>query len=164
MPAEKYNNRCFTLYFPTKEEYDRVLQAAEKATIPLSKYCIEMIRLGMDRPIEPPPGLQDFREDLALAKSELTERDAHIRDLEAELFTARQAILNQPESEGKGEFSSKLIDILGSGRVMKPAEIMRSLGIDNRDIEAVQALANQLHALQDLRLISEGKNGWKWIG
>jgi hypothetical protein len=39
---------------------------------------------------------------------------------------------------------------------------MRALGIDPKNIDAIRALAGQLRDLQDLKLITEGNNGWRW--
>ena len=164
MPSKEYSARSIVLYFPSADELQKVHAAAEKARTPYSSFCVEMIRRGMEGPIGPSPDVQALQNELATVKQSLAEKDAALRQMETELFTAQQAILGHPGVEGEGEFSSRLVDLLATGRVMRPAEIMRELGIDSRDIEAVQALAAQLHALQDLRLVAEGNNGWRWIG
>jgi len=153
-----------TLYFPTKEEYDKVLREAHNATISFNKFCIEMIRRGMEQPAMPCTDLQDTREELARLNRELKEKNARIEQLETDLFTARHAPFLQPIPEGRGQLSSELVDLLQDGHTWRPDEIMHQLGIDSRNIDAITALAGQLHALQDLKLVVEAKHGWRWIG
>ena len=49
-------------------------------------------------------------------------------------------------------------------RVWRTDDIMLALNIDSKNIDALKALAGQLHALQDLKLLTETSKGWRWTG
>ncbi len=161
MPPKQYDSRSIVLYFPSASELQIVQAAAEKVGKPYSHFCIEMIRRGMNQPVASPE-LPELQKELSLTRKELEQKDGEIRGLQAEIFTLKGALLEQPES--KGELDSGLIELMQDGRTRRPAEIMRELGIEARDMGAITALVTQLHALQDLGLIQEGPNGWRWIG
>ena len=164
MPDAKYSGRILTIYFPTAKELKKLQDAALASRMPHAHFALEMIRRGMDMPTTPSAGLQDAREELARIQKELKEKNARITQLETDLFTARHSLFLQPIPTGRGKLSSDLVDLLQDGHTWRPDEIMRRLGIDPRNIDAITALAGQLHALQDLKLVAEGNNGWRWIG
>ena len=151
MPSEKYNNRCLTLYFSSKSEYDTTLKAAEAAKVPLSKFCLEMIRRGME-PREPV-----VIEDTAPLHQEIRRQLLRIQELEREVFELQGRSLQKECS-----FSPELICLMRDGRVRRPAEILRELGLSPGP-ETLSALSAQLHRLQDLHVVEERQNGWKWL-
>jgi len=136
--------------------------------MPMSAFCKEMIRRGMNQPIMPAPGLleesRQAKEEAVQLRKELKEKTITVKRLETELFGLKHEIFQHPERDGNLSFSSELIEILQRGKMMLPGEIMKALDIDPKNIDAIQALAGQLHALQDLRLVEERPKGWKWIG
>jgi len=125
------SSRSIVLYFPTSAELQAVHAEAEHAGLPYSHFCIEMIRRGMAAPVES-PDLPRLQKELQAARKELEQKAAEIRQLQAEIFSLRGALLEQPES--KGEFHSDLVDLMQDGRTRRPAEILRELGIEPRDI------------------------------
>jgi hypothetical protein len=161
MPPERYRGQTLTIYFTNSEEYNRIVESAKDTKVSL--YAREMIRRGMDLPTAPSTGLQDSREELALARKELREKDARIKQLETDLFTLKNSLFLQPVVEGRGSLSSELVDLLQDGHTWRPTEIMARLGIDAKNIDAITTLAGQLHALQDLKMVEETTNGWRWF-
>jgi hypothetical protein len=51
-----------------------------------------------------------------------------------------------------------------AARPLSNQELLRSLNVDVRDIEAMKALLGQLQALRDIGLLEETPMGWKWKG
>ncbi len=151
MPAEKYNNRCLTLYFSSKSEYDATLGAAQAAQVPHSKFCLEMIRRGME-PREPV-----VIEDNAPLHHEIRRQLLRIQELEREVFELQGRSLRSECS-----FSPELICLMQDGGVRRPAEILRALGL-SANVETLSALSSHLHRLQDLHVVEERQNGWKWL-
>lgn len=168
MPPLKYADRTLTIYFPSKQEFEEVADAATKAKIPFSHFAREMILRGMERQTAPQPDLlretsQD-REELSRLRRALKDSAAARQKLETEIFTLRSSLFLQPIPEGQGKLSSELVELLQDGYVWRANDIMQELGIDPKNIDALKVLAGQLHALQDLKLVEEGPKGWRWIG
>ena len=151
MPSEKYNNRCLTLYFPSKSEYDKVLDSAKTAQTPLSKYCLEMIRRGME-PRDP-----IIIEDNAPLHHEIRRQLLHIQELEREVFELQGRSLQRDYI-----LSPELVCLMRDGRVRRPSEILRELGLTT-SVETLSALSAHLHRLQDLHVVEERQNGWRWL-
>jgi hypothetical protein len=51
-----------------------------------------------------------------------------------------------------------------AARPLSNQELLRSLNVDVRDIEAMKALLGQLQALRDIGLLEETPMGWRWKG
>jgi hypothetical protein len=129
------------------------MDSARTAQVPLSKYCLEMIRRGME-PREP-----IIIEDNAPLHHEIRQQLIRIRELEREVFELQGRSL---QSHRECSFSPELICLMQDGRVRRPAEILRELGL-TASIETLSALSAHLHRLQDLHVVEERQNGWKWI-
>jgi hypothetical protein len=164
MPDAKYSGRILTIYFPTAKELKKLQDAALACRMPHAHFALEMIRRGMDMPTTPSAGLQDTRDELAMARMDLKEKNARIKQLETDLFTLKSSLFSQPSPEGRSSLSSELVELLQDGHTWRPADIMARLGIDAKNIDAITSLAGQLHALQDLKMVEETTNGWRWIG
>lgn len=163
MPPKEYNGRSLTLYFTSVEEVGEIYQAAKKAQVPNALFCREMIRQGMSRKPCSDWDSNEVREELAKARRDLAKLEERSSQLEAELFAARHAAYSTYGSyPGQGQISGALVDLLQSGGSWRPDAIMKALGIDPKNIDAIRALSGQLRALQDLKLVVEGHNGWRW--
>jgi hypothetical protein len=164
MPPEKYAGRTLTLYFASEEEVKKLHRAAEKAKVPYATFCREMIRRGMELSQKPDAARNgnDIREELAKAKRDLARQEERNAQLEAELFAAKHAAFMDYDRPGQGQVADALVDLLKSGGSWRSDAIMKALGIDPKNIDAIRALAGQLRALQDLKLVVEGHNGWRW--
>jgi hypothetical protein len=167
MPSEKYAGRVATIYFDTTEERTEIIKAAQVADVSFACYCREMIRRGMA--IDPTPDVSTIRElrtakeDLSRLRHELKDRVAEVKHLETEIFNLKHSLFLQPQPSGQSTLSSELVDLLQDGHTWPSHEIMKALNIDQKNIDAIKILAEQLHALQDLHLVVEGSKGWKWV-
>jgi hypothetical protein len=169
MPPEKYEGRTLTVYLDSKQELNDLIEAAGKAGLPLSHFARELIRKGLEaNEAKPDTNLiheaSQSREEVSQLRRELKEKQALIQKMETELFALKQSGFYAPLLDGDLPPDSALIDLLQDGHVRRSDEIMKALGIDTKNIDAIKALAGQLHALQDLRLVVEGPKGWKWVG
>lgn len=168
MPSEKYSTRTTQVTFPSQEEHDAWVDDAAKIKLPLTKYILEMARRGREgeasRPVDQSGELTRLKEENA----NLTASEGELRKLyeraEGELFKLRHASYAMMPN-GIQEPSEKLVTVLqSSDRPIGNQELLRSLGINTRDIEAMKILLGQLQALRDFGLLQETPLGWKWIG
>lgn len=167
MPSKKYAERTHQVTFASLDENNDWVGAAARIKIPLTKYILEMARRGRDaealRPVDQSKELNKLREDNArLATSERELRGLYERS-EAELFKLRHAsFLRAPD--GLQEPSEKLVTVLkASTKSISNQELLRALGIDPRDIQAMRALLGQLQVLKDFGLLQETPMGWRWV-
>lgn len=115
------------------------------------------------REIPPPsPALMEAQEALFAARQELSRQISEISRLECELFSLRGSMLAQEEAAASVD--SGLVTLLQDGQYHRAADILRALKIDGKNMDAIRSLASQLHALQDLGLVVEEPQGWRWIG
>lgn len=168
MPRPEYKEFQFCLMLPSNSDISRWKEDAKKAGISCSKYIYEMVEKAREIPAG--PNLDTIQES-AQARSELSRLRRELQDakaarqkLETELFALRHQMLLAPTSTGKDVHSSELADLLQDGHVWRATEIMRELNIDPKNSDAIQILARQLRAFQDMKLVEEGPRGWKWIG
>ena len=56
-----------------------------------------------------------------------------------------------------------LIRILKRGKPIDGYSILKELGIDPRETEAVKLVNNQLESLRRFGLVDETASGWRWI-
>ena len=156
------------IYFRSKEELNFWKSEAKEKKVPLSLYLLEMARRGREGEAARPP---DRSEELARLREEnarLTTAAHEARKLyeaaEGELFRLRHSSY-ATASNGRQEPSERLVDTLqAAARPMSNQELLRSLNVDVRDIEAMKALLGQLQALRDIGLLEETPMGWKWKG
>lgn len=166
MPPEGYE--VLTIYFRKEEvvELNKIIEAARALKMTKAAYAREMIRRGMEIPTTPQidfSAAHEDREEIIKLRRELRDKTAAFEKLETELFTLKNSLFLEPV-RGKAQFPTELLELLQNGRTWRSQEIMESLHIDTKNIEALQILANQLHTLQDLHLVEEGPKGWRWIG
>jgi hypothetical protein len=168
MPAPKYNNRSWTLYFPSDEDMTRWKEYAKKAALPLSHWIYETVeahlaedsslRLDLIRETD------QSREELAKLRRDLKDKSATIEKMETELFRLRHQTLLQPITNDSNQFGEELITLLKTGRNWHGSELLKALGIDPRNSDAMTIILRQLQTLQDLKLVQEGTKGWRWVG
>jgi hypothetical protein len=164
MVRPEHKDRNCTIYFSSKEELEYWRNAAKGSSSSLCGYILEMARRGKESSLTAPlEGAQDLarlREENARLRASESELRQIVRRSETETFKLRFADVEQP---GYHELSGPLMELLQAARgPMSGQEILRSLNIDPRDIEAMKALLGQLRTLQAAGLIEEGPLGWKW--
>ena len=168
MPDKKYEGRVLTIYFPTRTELQEIQASADSIHAKHSHFAREMIARGMELQTAPRPDLlqesAQAREELSRLRRSLADSEALRQKLETELFAAKHSLFLQPAPTGQGTLSSALVELLQDGHTWQSHEIMKELGIDPKNIDAIKVLAGQLHALQDLHMVVEGTKGWRWTG
>jgi oligoendopeptidase F len=73
-----------------------------------------------------------------------------------------EAIL-QPSPRGKIPLNEKLIETLKSGGLWSSKDLLKELGVDYNNIEAIEIIQKQLEMLVDFELIEETSRGWRWL-
>lgn len=152
---------------PSEKDIERWDEDSKKAGTTLSRYIYEMVERGREVPTIPNP---DILQESAQARSELSRLRRELQDakaarqkLETELFALKGSLFLQPRPTGQGQLSSELADLLQDGHVWRATEIMKELNIDPKNSDAIQILARQLRAYQDMTLVEETTRGWRWI-
>jgi hypothetical protein len=168
MPSGKYSERSIQVIFSSPDECKTWLQDALKAGMPFSKYILEMARRGREgeaaRPLDQTRELEKMKEELARLRISEGELRKLYEAAEGELFRLRHSSYAAPPN-GLQEPSERLVDALrAASRPMSNQELLRSLNVDVRDIEAMKLLLGQLQALRDIGLLEETPMGWKWKG
>jgi hypothetical protein len=64
--------------------------------------------------------------------------------------------------EGTRRHDEELIKILRRGKSLEGHSILKELGIEPDDTEAVKLVYNQLDSLRRFGLVEETANGWRW--
>lgn len=160
--------RVCTLYFATDEELIWWKAAASENNASLCRYIIEMARRGREgeaaRPLDQTREIEKMREELARLRTSEGELRKLYEAAEGELFRLRHSSY-AASPNGLQEPSERLVDALqAAARPMSNQELLRSLNVDVRDIEAMKLLLGQLQALRDIGLLEETPMGWKWKG
>jgi hypothetical protein len=87
-----------------------------------------------------------------------------LEKLEADVYKARYANFQEVEMvEGTRRHDQELIKILQRGKALEGYVILKELGIDPAETEAVKLVNNQLESLQRFGLVEETASGWKWL-
>jgi len=164
MARRNLNGRNCTIYFKTKEELQYWHDAAKSNSSSLCGYILEMARRGKEQSLTSP---REGADDLARLREEnakLRASEADLRQLcqraETEAFKLRYSGVEQ---DGYHELSGRLMALLeGSNHPISSQDMLRSLNIDPRDIEALKALLGQLRTLREAGLVEEKPLGWMW--
>jgi hypothetical protein len=168
MSRPEYYDRHIDVYTPTASDKRRWGKLAEDAGIQLSKWIYETVELHLDE--EQPNSrldvigeLAQLREDKNKLRDELKLKSLLIEKYETELFKLRHNAFDQPELIGKFKFNSDLVDIIRQGGVWSDQDLLKSMHIDQNDIDAMKILSRQLEELQAFGLVESGSRGWRWI-
>jgi len=168
MPGPKYTNRSWTLYFPSEEDLKRWQEKARAAQIPFSHWIFETVEAHLTEDSAPRIDLiretDQSREELAKLRRDLKDKSAAIEKMETELFQLRHHSFLKPTSKDLDHYSEELITLLKTGRNWHNNDLLKALGIDPKNSDAMTIVTRQLQSLQDLKLVKEGTKGWRWIG
>jgi hypothetical protein len=66
-------------------------------------------------------------------------------------------------AEGIRNHDQELIKILQRGKALDGYLILKELGINPGETEAVKLVNNQIESLRRFGLVEETANGWRWI-
>ena len=108
--------------------------------------------------------LAETKEELQKLRSELKLKSLLLEKLEGEVYKARYDSFKEVEmGEGTRRHDEDLIKVLRSRKGVEGYAILKELGIDPRDTEAVKLVNNQLESLRRFGLVEETGTGWRWI-
>ena len=78
-------------------------------------------------------------------------------------YSVNAAFSDVDASSGQRRYDEDLVSILKlRNRTFDGYTILKELGIDPRDSEAVKLVGNQLESLKRFGLAEETANGWRW--
>ena len=169
MVAPGLKTRYIDVYLPTEAAKHEWEVEAKKAGLPLSKFvfgAVEAFRAAKDETprYEMVKELAEAKEESQKLRSELKMKTLLLEKLEADVYKARYANFQEVEmAEGTRRHDQELIKILQRGKVLEGYAILKELGVDPGETEAVKLVNNQLESLQRFGLVKETAQGWRWI-
>ena len=161
--------RYVDVYLPSEAAKQEWEEEANKAGLTLSKFvfgAVEAFRAAKDETprYEMVKELAEAKEEAQKLRSELKMKTLLLEKLEADVYKARYASFQEVEmGEGTRRHDQELINILKRGKALEGYTILKELGIDPGETEAVKLLNNQLESLQRFGLVRETAQGWMWI-
>jgi hypothetical protein len=162
-------SRYVDVYLPSQEAKREWEEEAKKAGLPMSKFifeAVEAFRAGKDETpkFEIVKELADAKEEVQKLRAELKMKTLLLEKLEGDLYKARYADFQESQmGEGTRRHDEELIKILRRDKALEGYSILKELGIDPVDTEAVKLVNNQLDSLRRFGLVEEIANGWKWV-
>jgi hypothetical protein len=169
MVAPHLKARYINVYLPSAKLKQLWEEDAKKAGLPLSKFVFEAVESFRAPDDEIPrydlvKELADAKEEMQKLRSDLKMKDLLLEKLESEVYKARYADFAEVDAtDGTRSHDEDLIKILKRGKVVEGYSILKELGIDPRETEAVKLVNNQLESLQRFGLVEETAVGWRWI-
>jgi hypothetical protein len=161
--------RYVDVYLPSENAKLKWEEESKKAGLPMSKFVFEAVEAFRAAKDETPRSdmakeLAEAKEESQKLRSELKMKTLLLEKLEADVYKARYANFQEVEmGEGTRRHDQELINILRRGKSLEGYSILKELGIDPADTEAVKLVNNQLESLRRFGLVEETANGWKWI-
>ena len=87
-----------------------------------------------------------------------------LEKLDADLYKARYSSFQEVQlADGTRSHDQEIIKILQRGKALDGYSILKELGIDPGETEAVKLVNNQLESLRRFGLVEDTANGWRWI-
>ena len=169
MVAPGLKARYVDVYLPSEAAKQQWDAEAKKAGLPLSKFVFEAVEAFLAAKDETPryemvKELAEAKEEAQKLRAELKMKTMLLEKLEADVYKARYANFQEIEmGEGTRRHDQELIKILQRGKALEGYAILKELGVDPSETEAVKLVNNQLESLQRFGLVKETANGWKWI-
>ena len=142
---------------------------AKKAGLPLSKFvfvAVEAFRAAKDETprYEMVKELAEAKEEAQKLRTELKMKTMLLEKLETDVYKTRYANFQEIEmGEGTRRHDQELIKILQRDKALEGYAILKELGVDPGETEAVKLVNNQLESLQRFGLVKETAQGWRWI-
>jgi hypothetical protein len=169
MVAPGLKTRYIDVYLPTEAAKHEWEEDAKKAGLTLSKFvfgAVEAFRAAKDETprYEMVKELAEAKEDAQKLRSELKMKTLLLEKLDADVYKARYANFHEVEmAEGTRHHDQELIKILQRGKALEGYAILKELGVDPGETDAVKLVNNQLESLQRFGLVRETAQGWRWI-
>lgn len=169
MVAPSLKARYVDVYLPSEATKRQWEEDAKKAGIPLSRFVFEAVEAFRVAKEEKPRSdfvkeLAEVKEEVQKLRNELKLKNMLLEKLEGDVYKARYESFKEIEiGEGTRRHDEDLIKILKRGKAIEGYAILKELGIDPRDTEAVKLVDNQLESLRRFGLVEEKSIGWRWI-
>ena len=169
MVAPGLKTRYIDVYLPTEAAKHEWEEDAKKAGLPLSKFvfvAVEAFRSAKDETprYEIVKELAEAKEEAQKLRTELKMKTMLLEKLDADVYKARYASFHEVEmAEGTRRHDQELIKILQRGKALEGYAILKELGVDPSETEAVKLVNNQLESLQRFGLVRENAQGWRWV-
>ncbi len=169
MVAPHLKERYVDVYLTSKKAKTEWEEEAKKAGLPLSKFVFEAVEAFRAAKDETPryemvKELAEAKEEAQKLRTELKMKTMLLEKLEADVYKARYASFHEVEmAEGTRRHDQELIKILQRGKALEGYTILKELGIDPKDTDAVKLVNNQLESLGRFGLVEETASGWKWL-
>jgi hypothetical protein len=169
MVAPTLKTRYVDVYLPSEKAKQQWEEDAKKAGLPLSRFVFEAVEAFRAGRKETPRSdlireLAEVKEEAKKLRSELKMKDMLLEKLEGEVYKARYESFKEVEMDsGTRRHDEDLIKVLKRGKAVEGYAILKELGIDPRDTEAVKLVNNQIESLRRFGLVEETANGWRWI-
>ena len=168
MVAPHLKERYIDVYLPSKKAKTEWEEDAKKLGLPLSKFVFEAVEAFRAAKDETPryemvKELAEAKEEAQKLRSELKLKTMLLEKLDTEVYKARHHSFQEIEMvEGTRRHDQELIKILQRGKALEGYSILKELGVDPGETEAVKLVNNQLESLRRFELVEETANGWKW--
>jgi predicted RNase H-like nuclease (RuvC/YqgF family) len=170
--TDTIKERSIYVYLPSHEMVEAWKERADKHGISISKFVIEHVENSLQQEEDPtykPRGelvkeINELRNEIKELKEDNRQKRIVIERLENELRRYRAEVFLEEKFEGVRKYDRELIDILKRRGMVDSDELLKSLNIDPRDSELVEAAAKQLERLEAYGLVSPTKRGWRWTG
>ena len=169
MVAPGLKARYIDVYLPSEEAKQEWEEEAKKVGLPLSKFVFEAVEAFRAAKDETPKSeivkeLSEAKEEAQKLRNDLRMKTLLLEKLEADVYKARYASFQEVQmGEGTRRHDEDLIKVLRRGKVLEGYAILKDIGIDPRDTEAVKLVNNQLESLKRFGLVEETDRGWRWI-
>lgn len=170
MVAPSLKERYTTVYFPSEDDKKRWDDLAKKAKVPLSKFVYEMAERSLDDEKEISRSelikeLSEVKEEAQKLRGDIKIKNMLIEKLENEIYKTRYSSFSDIDFDlGKRRFDEDLITVLtNKNKAIDGYAIIKELGIDPNDSDAVKLVGNQLEALRRFGLVEETGSGWRWM-
>jgi hypothetical protein len=169
MVAPGLKTRYIDVYLPSEKVKLEWEEEARKGGLPLSRFVFEAVEAFRAAKEETPRSelareLAEAKEEAQKLRSELKMKSMLLEKLESEVYKARYASFKDVEmGEGTRRHDQELIKILKRGKTLEGYFILKELGIDPGETEAVKLVNNQLESLRRFGLVEETAGGWRWI-
>ena len=169
MVAPGLKARYISVYLDSEAAKHEWEEEAKKAGIPLSKFVFEAVEAFRAAKEETPrhemvKELAEAKEEVQKLRSELKMKTMLLEKLDADLYRARYSSFQEVQmAEGSRSHDKELIKILQRGKALDGYLILKELGINPGETEAVKLVNNQIESLRRFGLVEETANGWRWI-
>jgi hypothetical protein len=169
MVAPGLKARYVDVYLPSEAAKHEWEEEANKAGLPMSKFIFEAVEAFRAAKEETPrhemvKELAEAKEEVQKLRGELKMKTMLLEKLDADLYKARYDSFQEVQmTDGTRRHDQEIIKILKRGKSLDGYAILKELGIDPGETEAVKLVNNQLESLRRFGLVEETANGWRWI-